>query len=149
MAKTTPPVHYIIYADDDQDDLELIRECFDKYTRNVELMTFENGYTVYNYLNSLPATDPTPCLVILDINMPVMDGKEVALKLRRLKRFESVPILLFTTSSQPHDKIFARQFDIGFMTKPLHYHQMELISESFIEHCTDEIKKLIQKKVGP
>ena len=148
MSGTTPTTHYIVYADDDRDDLELMRECFDKHAQNVELVTFENGHSVHHFLTSISHTEPAPCLVILDINMPKLNGREVAQKLRCIKKFENVPIVLFTTSSQPHDKIFARQLNIGFMTKPLNYRQMDSIAESFIEHCTDEIKKIIRKQVG-
>lgn len=149
MTPPKTPTHYIIYADDDRDDLDLMRECFEKHAQNVELLTFSNGFNAFTFLNSLSPTDPMPCLIILDINMPMMDGRDVVQRLRLRKNFEKIPIVLFTTSSQPQDKFFARQFSVGFMTKPLNYRQMDMIAESFIEYCSDDVRKEIRKKVEP
>jgi len=149
MIPPKPPTHYIIYADDDRDDLDLLTECFEKHAQNVELLTFLNGFDAFSFLNSLSPTDPMPCLIILDINMPMLNGREVVQKIRLRKNFEKIPIVLFTTSSQPHDKFFARQYNVGFMTKPLNYRQMDIIAESFINHCSDDIRNEIRRKVKP
>jgi len=147
--RTIPSTHYIIYADDDNDDRELLKECFYRHAQNVELLTFQNGLDAFAFLNSLSPSDRLPCLVILDINMPVMNGHEVVKKLRLRKVFDRIPIVLFTTSSQPYDKFNALNYNAGFMTKPLNYSQMDAIAESFIGHCDDEVRNEIRKKVQP
>jgi CheY-like chemotaxis protein len=144
-----PSTHYIIYADDDNDDLELMTECFNKHAQNVELVAFHNGLEAFSFLNSLSPSDPSPCLIILDINMPLLNGRDVVQKIRLRKKFEKVPIVLFTTSSQPVDKLFARQYNVGFITKPLNFRQMDVIVDGFIEYCTEDVKKEIRKKVEP
>jgi CheY-like chemotaxis protein len=142
------PKHLIVYADDDPDDLSLVRDSFNKYSRNVDLVTFEEGYGLVRYLASRSSLEAAPCLIIIDINMPGMNGKDTLLKLREIDRYRDTPVVLFTTSSQPEDKAFARAHGAGFMTKPLTYNQMDLITDQFIEHCTDEIKKNIQREIG-
>ena len=147
MTQSTTPKHIVVYADDDPDDLELVREAFTQYSSNVELITFSDGLRALSYLQSLTNDDPSPCLVILDINMPVMSGKEVLIKLRDHYSLDSVPVVLFTTSSQPVDKDFAEKYDAGFITKPLDIRQMEKITEQFINHCTEDTRSKIRKKV--
>lgn len=147
MTKSTPPRNIVLYADDDQDDLELVQEAFARYANNVEVVSFKDGVTALSYLQQLTPYDPVPCLVILDINMPVFNGKEVLVKLRQLERFEAVPVVLFTTSSQPQDKNFAARYGAGFVTKPLDAKQMNIITDQFIDHCAQEIRNNIRGQV--
>jgi CheY-like chemotaxis protein len=77
--------------------------------------------------------------------MPMLNGKETLKKIRELPRFDGVPVVLFTTSSLPIDQSFARQYQAGFVTKPLDVAQMQVITELFIDHCSDEIKKNIRR----
>lgn len=141
MAKEIPSKSVILYADDDTDDIQLVKEAFSLHSKNVELVTVSNGLDALSYLNSLGYKDPAPCLIILDINMPLMNGKEALVKLREMKRFEEIPAVLFTTSSQLKDKKFAETYKAGFLTKPIDYKQMDIIVNNFMSHCSDEIKK--------
>lgn len=145
MTKSATPKNIVLYADDDADDLELVRDAFSRYAKNVEIVAVKDGSQAMSYLQNLTEDDPTPCLIVLDINMPMLSGKDVLARLRQLKRFENVPVVLFSTSSQPQDAQFAERYDAGFITKPLDYSQMEYITEQFIDHCTDEIKKNIRR----
>ena len=145
MTKSTPPRNIVFYADDDTDDLELVQDAFSQYAHNVEVVTAKDGSQALSYLQGLRDTDPKPCLIILDINMPFFNGKEVLKRIRTIDHFESVPVVLFTTSSMPSDQGFAQKYNAGFVTKPLDVSQMEVITELFIDHCSDEIKKKIRK----
>jgi len=145
MTKPAKSKNIVLYADDDTDDLELVQDSFSLYSNNVEVVTAKDGSQALSYLHRLSDQDPSPCLIILDINMPVINGKEVLKKIREMQRFESIPVVLFTTSSLPQDEKFAREYNAGFVTKPLDVMQMEMITEVFIDHCADEIKKNIRR----
>lgn len=144
MTKSIPPKNIVLYADDDPDDRELVREALQNYSDAVEVVTVENGAEVLAYLHSLASFAPTPCLIILDVNMPLLNGKETLLRLRNMKRFSEVPVVLFTTSSQPQDRYFSQRHGAGFLTKPINLTQMSLIADQFIEHCTEEVKKTLR-----
>jgi CheY-like chemotaxis protein len=148
MTQAMPPKHIVLYADDDPDDLQLVIESFEKYSTNVEVVTHSDGKEVLSYLNQIPLLDPTPCLIILDINMPRLNGKITLMEIRTMERFKDVPVILFTTSSFPIDMAFAKRYNAGFITKPLNNLQMASIANEFIEHCTDEVKKNIRRQVN-
>jgi CheY-like chemotaxis protein len=145
MTKSISPKNIVLYADDDADDLELITSSFERYTNNVEVITFGDGTEIVDYVQRLSDLDPKPCLIILDINMPLLNGKEALVKIRRIKGFDSIPIVLFSTSSLAQDGSFAQKYNAGFMTKPLEHAQMRIITDKFIDHCSDEIKRNIRK----
>ncbi len=137
--------HFVFYADDDPDDLQLVRDSFQHYAQDVELITYSDGGEALGFFMNYSDEQPLPCLIILDINMPVINGKDLLVKLRQIEKFRSVPVVLFTTSTQPMDMIFAKKYNAGFVTKPLNVKQMETIIDQFIDHCTDEVQKLIRK----
>jgi CheY-like chemotaxis protein len=145
MTKYIAPKNIVVYADDDPDDIELVEEAFRQYANNVEVVTFQDGSQALSYLKNLSNADPLPCLIILDINMPVLNGKEALVRLRQLDQYEAVPVVLFTTSSMPIDKNFAAHYNAGFVTKPLGFEQMEIITHQFIDHCTEESRKKMRR----
>lgn len=146
MTDINPPRHLVLYADDDPDDQEFVQSAFSANTLNVELVTVYDGVEALEYLNSLSILDPNPCLIILDINTPRLNGKETLKKIRQMDRFKNTPVVLFTTSSMPQDKHFALQYGAGFITKPLDTIQMQMITDQFIEYCDEEIRKTIRKR---
>jgi CheY-like chemotaxis protein len=125
----------------------LVKEAFSSYTNNVDLVTLNNGIEALSYLKQLIKKDTIPCLIILDINMPKMDGKETLVKLRELNELKTVPVILFTTSSQSVDKKFAQTHNAGFITKPIDFKQMDRIASEFIDHCSDEVQRKIRKYI--
>lgn len=139
--------HKVLYADDDPDDLMLVQEAFTKYATNVEVILKKSGFEAINYLFSLSNVETIPCLIILDINMPGMNGKEALRKIREHERFSNVPAVLFSTSSFFADRDFAEENGAGFITKPLNQAQMERIAEEFINHCSDEVKMRISRRI--
>ena len=148
MTQTTPPRHLVLYADDDKDDIRFVEEAFSENVLNVEIVAVENGQKAVDYLDHLSVLDPNPCLIILDINMPRMNGKEALLRIRQMDRFRNTPVVLFSTSSLPQDRQFAAKHAAGFITKPLDSRQMQRITDQFIEHCSDEIRRNIQRRLN-
>jgi CheY-like chemotaxis protein len=145
MAQTTPHTHLVLYADDDIDDIKFVEESFSETTQNIELVTAYNGLDLIRYLERLTPLDPNPCLIILDVNMPLMNGKEALQKIRQMNRYQNIPVVLFTTSSSDFDKSFAKKHNAGFVTKPLDNRQMKNITDQFIQHCDDEVQKRVRK----
>ena len=135
MIKNNEEKSIILYAEDDEDDQQLVKDHLLAYSDNIEIVIRDNGVDAVSYLNSLPESAPAPCLIILDVNMPKMNGIEALKQTRKNKRYAKTPAILFTTSSQLQDKNFATQYNAGFITKPIDSTQMKRIAEKFIEHC--------------
>ena len=140
-----PTKHFLVYADDDEDDLQFVRESLLPYAHTLDVFTFNAAQSAHHFLQRMEAAGIRPCLVILDMNMPGMSGKDLLVLLRGSAFFKETPIILFTTSNAQHDYAFALKYNAGFITKPLHYTQMTLIAEEFLSHCTKEVRERIRE----
>lgn len=145
MTKSLPPKSLILYADDDPDDIELVSEIFQDHSEHIALLTFPDGIKLLDYIQSLAPLEPKPCLIIIDINMPRLNGKDVLIAIRQTEEFEEVPAVLFTTSTLPSEAAFAQNLNAGFITKPLNRNQMHEIFDNLVEHCSEDIKKRINR----
>ncbi len=148
MTKMFTPKYVVLYADDDIDDLELVFDALLEYSDNLELVSARDGLEAVAYLKNVGPLEPAPCLIILDINMPKMNGLEALKKIRSMERFQDVPVVMFTTSSNPSDKVVATQFGAGFITKPINSDHVAMIAEQLISHCTEEARRSMQRKAG-
>lgn len=144
MTHSLPPKSLVLYADDDRDDIDLVMDAFRDHAQNVEVLTFSDGIQLMEYVEHLDPLQPLPCLFILDINMPRLNGKETLRRLRTMESFVNVPAVIFSTSTMPADENFAKSFNAGFITKPLRTEQIFHIIDAFIDHCSEDVRKTLR-----
>ena len=87
------------------------------------------------YLQELASKDMLPCLIILDMNMPGMDGRETLIRIHQSEAYNNIPVVVFTTSSHKADKDFAQKWGAEFITKPLVYNELEELAKAFVSKC--------------
>ena len=107
MPLTLKPVT-ILVADDDPDDRKLTQEAFSESKLANDLRFVEDGVEVFDYLNRRgkfadPASSPWPSLMLLDLNMPRMDGREVLVELKKNPRYSGIRVIVMTTSKSEAD----------------------------------------------
>jgi CheY-like chemotaxis protein len=133
--------HTILYAEDDLDDLFMIKKAFEIHD-HIQVMHASNGEEALHHLFEMHNDDVKPCLIILDINMPILNGREALTKIKNIEEFKEIPVILFSTSSSFVDKQFAEKYQVDLITKPLHYHDLEKIAHQFVNKCNFEINKI-------
>ena len=133
--------HTILYVEDDLDDLFIVQQAFESYNNSIVVVHAGNGFQALEYLNRLYESDALPCLIILDMNMPGMDGRETLIRIRQSEKFTRIPVVLFTTSSNKSDKDFAQKWGADFITKPLVYRELESLAKIFVDKCNFEVIK--------
>ena len=135
----TEHTHTILYAEDDLDDLFMIKQAFEQFDGTTQLLHANNGFEAIEQLNKAEAEKRLPCLVILDINMPGMNGREALIRIRQSDDYKNIPVVLFTTSSSELDKAFAKKWGAEFVTKPLIFSELEELAKRFISLCTASV----------
>ena len=133
--------HTIVYAEDDLDDLFILQQAFEKHN-HIEVIHAPDGKIALVLLEEMASVNTFPCLVILDINMPVMNGREVLQAIRRHEELQKLPVVLFSTSNSHTDKLFAESHEAILVTKPVEFSNLETIVEQFIDRCNFEINNV-------
>jgi CheY-like chemotaxis protein len=114
-------VSTILCVDDDEDDLFFIREVIASQQHNFTIEEAKNGWEAIKFLENSFEKDRLPCLIIMDMNMPRMDGKQTIGKIKDHPELARIPIVIFTTSSNVADRQYFESRGIHFITKPFDY----------------------------
>jgi len=115
----------ILLAEDDPDDRLLTRRALQKSQIANTISTVEDGEELMDYLRhegeySDPDDAPRPGLILLDLNMPRMDGREALKKIKSDPDLRRIPVIVLTTSEAEQDIL--QSYDLGvnaFVTKPV------------------------------
>ncbi|MCK8493985.1 MULTISPECIES: response regulator [Spirosoma] len=111
---TTCPRVWIV--DDDTDDQYLFEIAFKRLVPPVEIKLLDDGEEL---IPALMQTSDLPNLIILDLNMPRLNGFETLKQLRQTPPYQHVPVIVLTTSSHREDQEKAARLGAnGFLTKP-------------------------------
>lgn len=138
MATEGEPI-VIVLAEDDEDDYILTRDALEKAQVANELHWVKDGQELLDYLRhddgyADPRTSPTPSLILLDLNMPRLDGRDALKEIKSDPKLRRIPVVVLTTSSAEEDII--RTYDLGvnsFVQKPMSF-------EEFIR-CVNKISE--------
>lgn len=122
-----------LYAEDDLDDYEALKEALEQITDKYELAHAKNGSEVIAYLEE--ERGPLPCLIVLDLNMPIMDGKETLLWLKSQPRFSEIATMVFTTSSREEDIKLCQSHNCTFFRKPTLYRDLLHVVQIMLQMC--------------
>lgn len=99
-----------------------IQKIIEQHTNDVDIVVAENGQLALDVLLDMNGAESLPCFIMLDLNMPVMDGKEFLSIIRKDKRFGTIPVVIHTTSSNKQDYLFCSELGIsGYYVKNVAY----------------------------
>jgi CheY-like chemotaxis protein len=127
-------------ADDDPEDCLLAREALEESRLVNQFMTVGDGEELLEYLQHRgryadPEAAPRPGLILLDLNMPRMDGREALAAIKADSRLRSIPIVVLTTSKAEEDVL--RSYDLGansYITKPVTFDSMVDVAKTLTQY---------------
>ena len=129
----------ILLVDDDPDDLFFLTEAFQDVNSNYTYVEAYDGEAALAILKDMYSRNEQPALIVLDINMPILSGRELLTILKDDPNYCTIPVVVFTTSSHKSDKDFAQKWGADFITKPLVYNELEELAKEFVSKCNFEI----------
>ncbi len=123
---------FILWAEDDPDDFELFVDALHTNFPNVRVVHVKNGKEVMDKLDTLTNL---PSLIVLDLNMPVLDGKATISQLKVNTRFYTLPIIVLTTSSNSDEQHFFDHYNIEMITKPSKLSDIDIVVDKLVQTC--------------
>ena len=136
----SPPHLILLVAEDNLPDAIIVREAIKKEKLPVEVHIAADGEKALEFFQRAEsdATAPAPSALLLDLNLPKVDGFEVLRAVRASRQFKELPILVVTSSDSPADRNEAARLGAGYFRKPVTYAEFLKIGESiralFREH---------------
>ena len=110
----------ILLADDDAEDRELLHEALRAVDPAVQVIMAKNGEEVITYLTGCDI-DRFPSLIILDFNMPLVNGLEVLVKMGKVQEYADIPRVIYSTSDAPfHIDLCTQAGARKYFVKPNH-----------------------------
>jgi len=128
----------IFLVDDDEDDQLMFKEVIESIDPSLHCETATNGKIA---LDKLKVSAYIPDIIFLDLNMPVMNGLEFLIQIKKEKALSKIPVCIFTTSNIIRDKELTKESGAKFfLTKPNDFHVLrkQLLQILSADFSTDE-----------
>lgn len=126
----------ILYADDDSDDCELLVEALGKIDPTIECRMANDGKQA---LKVLDESDNLPDYIFLDVNMPVMDGKDCLVELKKDNRYKEIPVVIYSTTKDLNE--ITSLYELGavdFLAKPNSFEELYRSLDRMINRLKSE-----------
>lgn len=141
----------ILMADDDADDRMFTREAWEKTSATGKLLFVEDGEELMDYLYrrgtyAQPSRAPRPDLILLDLNMPKVDGREALKTIKTDPRLRQIPVVVLTTSKAEED--IYQIYDLGansFVSKAVTFDSLVSILNSLGNYWLEVVELPIRK----
>ncbi|MDY6937469.1 MAG: response regulator [Cyanobacteriota bacterium] len=130
----------LLIAEDSDEDFEVLELLMQQMKVQNPIHRCTNGDKVLDFLYQEGQckdgrSAPLPSAILLDLNLPGTDGREVLEQLKGDRSFKDIPIVIFTTSSNPKDIKFCYQNGAnGYLIKPVDIDELERIVRAFVEY---------------
>src|SRR5437867_3723886 len=124
MSGASSPIT-ILMVEDSEEDIELTLRGFERAKLQNRIWTVRDGVEALAFLRrEAPYQEaPRPDLVLLDLNLPKLDGREVLARMRADPRLRELPVVVLTVSNSEQERSAARTAD-AFITKPADFQQL-------------------------
>ena len=127
-------VKKILYADDDLDDKTWVSEANKLLEYSLDIDFVENGREVFDWLEKYSVL---PELIVLDLNMPELDGRQTLLKLKSNNEYKSIPVVIVTTSSNKADIEICRRLGASlYLVKPDRHSEWQQIVTQLLPYIS-------------
>jgi CheY-like chemotaxis protein len=125
----------ILLVEDDQVDTMTVKRALKEIHVTNPLVHLENGEEAVHYLRD--AEREKPCIILLDLNMPIMNGIEFLQVVKHDDQLRRIPVVVLTTSEEQQDKVNSFNLGVaGYMAKPVDYRQFVEVMRSIDAYWT-------------
>jgi CheY-like chemotaxis protein len=127
----------ILLADDDREDQFIISEAFDEIGAADILHFEENGENVLAWLEKCITDQSLPELIVLDLNMPKMNGTQTLLHLKKDERFKHIPVVIYSTSLNHIEREECIRLGAhSYVIKGITFNECKIIAQSLYDCCS-------------
>jgi two-component system, chemotaxis family, response regulator Rcp1 len=142
----------VLLVEDSPGDLRLTREAFHEVNPFIQLHVSTDGVEAMAFLRREGANSqaPRPDLILLDLNLPKMDGREVLALIKEDRALKTIPTVILTSSEAEADVVKSYQLQANcFLSKPIHFEEFHSLVRSINDFWLNKVKLPDQKNDDP
>ena len=142
----------VLLVEDSPGDLRLTREAFREVNPFIQLQVANDGMEAMAFLRNegVHLHAPRPDLILLDLNLPKMDGREVLAAIKEDCRLKNIPTVILTSSQAEADVVKSYQLQANcFLSKPIHFEEFHGLVKSINDFWLNKVKLPEQKHDDP
>lgn len=132
VGQKTKPTE-VLLVEDSPGDVRLTKEAFREANESIHLHVATDGVEAMAFLRreGIHANAPRPDIVLLDLNLPKMDGREVLAHIKEDNNLKTIPIVILTTSIAEADIVKSYQLSANcYLNKPVQLQDFESLVKS-------------------
>jgi CheY-like chemotaxis protein len=132
----------LLVVEDSNDDFKILQRLMNRMAVRTPIYRCTNGdealdflYQRGSYGDTTTATPQRPSVILLDLNLPGIDGRDVLGQLKQDQSFREIPVVVFTTSSNPNDVELCYQKGAnGYLVKPMDAEELQKTVRAFVDY---------------
>ena len=129
------PSKYILIGEDDVDDVDMLQEVFASVDESFSLVFLHSGQKIIDALENSPV-EHLPCLIVLDYNMPGLNGADILQELSTNERYKNIPKVVWSTAgSEKFKKICLELGAVDYVIKPNNVIGLEEVARYMLSLC--------------
>ena len=121
----------IVYVEDDREDQEFLREAFLR-VHDHHLQILSESRELFSFLDK---RSQDVCLLILDINLPYLNGIEILYELKKRDEYKDIPVVMFTTGANSPQARELRNLGVEVIEKPSTFSALQTIADTLLQYC--------------
>jgi CheY-like chemotaxis protein len=133
----TPP---LLVVEDSNEDFEALQRLLQRSSLTIPIQRCMNGDQALAFLYRTGRYEdcqnvPCPALIMLDLNLPGTDGREVLRRIKQDETLKKIPIVVFTTSNNPQDIEDCYQYGVNsYIIKPINFSQLKRDIQTLVDY---------------
>jgi CheY-like chemotaxis protein len=139
------PTQPLLLIEDSDEDFETFQRMMRKWSVANPIYRCIDGDEALDFLYHTgqyidPAKAPRPSIILLDLNLPGTDGREVIEQIKQDNSLKSIPVVVFTTSSNPKDIEACYGYGVnGYILKPININKLMRTFQIFIDYWFEAV----------
>ena len=125
----------VLHIDDDDDDRHLLNQVISEQSPEIKLISVDSGTSAISVLTELERENRLPELIILDINMPGLTGRDILEIIKAKSNWTGIPVAVFSTSCYMNDYDFFQNHQVKVFVKPFDSKKLQPLVSEMLSLC--------------
>lgn len=135
LSSSVPQTPTLLLVEDSNEDFEVFKRLLGRASLSISIQRCVTGDQALSFLcRTENSKEPLPGLIVLDLNLPGTDGREVLHRIKQDEELRKIPVIVFTTSNNPQDIEVCYRYGVNsYVIKPINFVQLKKEIQTIVQ----------------